>query len=323
MSRPEDQRRKPEAPLLHPMDWAADAGAAAEILKVMDRRLAVRRRRRSWAAASSGAALVIALATWIVRDGELETSPATIPSSVLVNAPERDVLRDGSVVERRTGAVVRVVFTEAIRRVVLEQGAAHFEVAKDPARPFVVEVRGIEVRAVGTAFAVFADGESTEVLVTEGRVAVDRADDGAIGDPEALPNSRGKTGVLAVTENVARPEPLAILGAGGRAIVETATPVNSVRAQVDAVSSSEMAERLAWRVPILEFSGTPLTEAIPMLNRYAQIQLVLAHPKLGKVRLSGMLRADSQETLLRLLEEEHGIVARPGGENQLVLVKAH
>jgi transmembrane sensor len=59
--------------------------------------------------------------------------------------------------------------------VVLERGEAHFQVAKNPARPFVVVARGVEIRAVGTAFSVGLESTRVEVLVTEGQVAVETA----------------------------------------------------------------------------------------------------------------------------------------------------
>jgi transmembrane sensor len=110
----------------------------------------------------------------------------------------------------------------------------------------------------------------------------------------------------------------AFLGAGERALIDTGA--RPVAAQpVEKLSPTAVAARLAWRVPSLEFSGTPLDEALPLLNRYRRVRLVLADPALGGVRLSGVLRADNADTLLRLLAEEHGIVAQPRGDTELVL----
>jgi transmembrane sensor len=81
-------------------------------------------------------------------------------------------LPDGSVVDLNTDSKVDVTFTPSERRVQLAHGEAHFSVAKDPARLFVVEAHGVAVVAVGTAFAVRLRSESVEVLVCEGRVRV-------------------------------------------------------------------------------------------------------------------------------------------------------
>ena len=55
---------------------------------------------------------------------------------------------------------------------VLLRGEARFQVAKNPARPFVVATREARVRAVGTLFNVRTDGAVTDVAVLEGRVEV-------------------------------------------------------------------------------------------------------------------------------------------------------
>ena len=67
--------------------------------------------------------------------------------------------------------------------------------------------------------------------------------------------------------------------------------------QVTTVSATEMDEHLAWRVPRLEFAGTPLAQALPMFNQYGGVRLTLADPALGRLQLSGVLRADDSESL--------------------------
>src|SRR3546814_19688281 len=55
--------------------------------------------------------------------------------------------------------------------------SAWFQVAKDRARPFVVEVGDVRVRAVGTAFGVKRTAGGVDVQVTEGVVEVWRVGD--------------------------------------------------------------------------------------------------------------------------------------------------
>ena len=85
------------------------------------------------------------------------------------------VLADGSRVymNAETRVTFPVDFKEKERRVRLE-GEAYFEVAKDAARPFVVETEGMAVRVLGTSFNVRAYAGEREVAATlvEGRVAV-------------------------------------------------------------------------------------------------------------------------------------------------------
>jgi transmembrane sensor len=92
---------------------------------------------------------------------------------------------------------------------------------------------------------------------------------------------------------------------------------------VEILSSAEIAQRLAWRVPRLEFTRTPLAEAVPMINQHSTIKLSLADEALGRVLISGLLRVDNIETLFRLLELEHGIKAERRGVNDVVLSRNH
>ena len=93
-------------------------------------------------------------------------------------------LEDGTVVELNKGAVLAVEFSARVRRVRLERGEAHFTVTKNPARPFIVSARGMDVVAVGTAFNVRLDSAVVEVLVTEGRVRVSEMPEAAAGAAE-------------------------------------------------------------------------------------------------------------------------------------------
>ena len=79
----------------------------------------------------------------------------------------------------------------------LVEGQALFRVAKDHARPFVVQTAGIRVRAVGTQFDVYRKASGTQVTVVEGRVAV-FAPGPPVSSIEAMsPDQKGLTARLA------------------------------------------------------------------------------------------------------------------------------
>jgi transmembrane sensor len=84
---------------------------------------------------------------------------------------ESHALPDGSLVELKEGSRIAVDFSAEQRQVRLV-GEAHFQVARDAARPFVVNAQGVMVRAVGTAFSVRVDSDEVQVLVTHGSVHV-------------------------------------------------------------------------------------------------------------------------------------------------------
>jgi transmembrane sensor len=138
-----------------------------------------------------------------------------------------------------------------------------------------------------------------EVLVTTGRVAVDRVADNA------------------ATDRASMTQTIAMLDAGSRTLVEV-EPVAS-KPVIEIVAPIEIDRRLAWRIPRLEFTRTPLSEAVLMINQHSPVQLSLADSALGEVRISGLLRVDNIETLFRLLEAEHGIKAEQRSSNEVVL----
>jgi transmembrane sensor len=223
-------------------------------------------------------------------------------ANVVIVRPESRTLADGSVVDLNAGAEIDVDFTGAWRRVTLRKGEAHFRVAKDAQRPFVVAVGTVEVRAVGTAFSVELGQQAIEVLVTEGVVVLNRPAHDSTLQSSATPTAAAPTFI-----------------AGKMIVVPLALPGNAAPAQqVTTLSKTDIEQHLAWRVPRLEFAGTPLAQALPMFNQHGRVQLSLADPALGQLQLSGVLRADDTETLLRLLEGEFGLIAESSGGEILI-----
>ncbi|MEY2877874.1 MAG: hypothetical protein RLZZ15_254 [Verrucomicrobiota bacterium] len=292
--------------------WAVSSGRAAEVVE-RQRALRRRRRRRRFAVAAGGALGIVAgMLVWR-EQRTVPAAPSAVSGPTIVATPERRVLPDGSVVELKAGAGITVDFGGVARRVRLDSGEVHFQVAKDAARPFVVTAAGVEVQAVGTAFSVHLAAEAVDVLVTEGRVAVAREEATAGGRPAATVGAAQATAV-------ATPPPFAAIsvGAGERVVVPVAPPAVSPPPAALPVSAPEQARRLAWRVPRIELAGTPLREAIARFNAHAGNRLVL-DPGLGDLQVSGVLRADDTESLLLLLRNEFAITAevRPGGEVRL------
>jgi transmembrane sensor len=152
----------------------------------------------------------------------------------------------------------------------------------------------MEFRAVGTAFLVQLHSERVEMVVTEGRVAVDRAAtaDAASSAGASIPS---------------HPAPLAIVEAGQQVAMDLPTTAIAAPPRVTALTSAESAEKLAWRVPRLELKDTPLSEAVTQINRHSAVRLELGDAELGKVEVSGLLRADNIEPLLRMLENNYDL----------------
>jgi len=95
---------------------------------------------------------------------------------------------------------------------------------------------------------------------------------------------------------------------GDRVRIDAGTQRSTTVPVIEQLSAAELARELAWRVPQLTLSATPLSEVIPVFNRYGSERLVL-DPVLGDMRLGGVLRADNTNALLQLLKNEFGIEA--------------
>lgn len=246
------------------------------------------------------AAAAVALGVFVFASRS--TAPATaIAAPQILALIEQRVLPDGSTVELNRGAVLTEYFTAAERRVHLEQGEAHFQVAREAARPFIVEASGVAVRAVGTAFNIRIEPTAVEVLVTEGRVRIDDA-------------VRGQS-LLGAMVNGEPP----VLMAGQTARVDlapTAVP------QVAAMSATELEQRLAWKPRLLDFTNAPMREIMAAFNRSNPVQLSLGEAMLADMRLSTTFRSDNVEGFVRLMESDFGLRAEWRANDEIVLRRA-
>ena len=308
--------------------WALEVRAADEVLGGLDaevRRLRLRRLRRAGWGGVATFTLLGALA-W-VRFPPAGTAPGTSPGKVeasvsrgsvaaqpaanlVVSHPSRRVLDDGSRVELKPGAEIAVAFSAGERRVTLVRGEAHFEVSKNAARPFVVVAGDLEARAVGTAFAVQIDPSSVEVLVTEGKVAVARR---AKAESAAAATAPAEVGARPVAVAATSARESALLVAHERLVISRVAP-GTVPGEVERLSERQVDDRLAWRAALLEFASAPLADVVAKFNEIGRVRIVLANASLREIQVSGSMRANRTDALVKLLELEFGVRAEREGE---------
>ncbi|MBP2231638.1 transmembrane sensor [Azospirillum agricola] len=178
-------------------------------------------------------------------------------------------LPDGSTVLLNTATALSVDFGDGERRIALKAGEAFFEVAKDPDRPFLVVARAGETRAVGTAFAVRADGDAVQVTVSEGIVEVTAAS----GEPMRLLAGQGVS-----------------YGGDGRDPASRPHAVNEAAAT-------------AWRRGKLIFNQRPLVEVAAEMSRYRSGRVMVANPDLERLPVTGVFELDDQDGTLRAIEQ--------------------
>jgi transmembrane sensor len=253
-----------------------------------------RQRRRRWRATGM-IGLAAALAFMVAPGFERASSPRTEAS--MVNRPDARVLPDGSTIELNHGSEYAIDFTADLRVVRLVRGEALFEVKSDPTRPFVVRAGAVEVRAIGTAFSVRHDPQKVNVLVTHGQVTVERV---AAADEQR--------------PTVGQPLPPPVFLEMGRQVVVSLDASALAPLQAQPVTPDELKAALAWRVKRIEFTDTPLAEAVKLFNGQNAIELVLDDAALGRRLVTGIFWADDPEGFVRLLEAGFGARATRTGD---------
>ena len=252
---------------------------------------------RRWSRTFAWAGLAAALAFGSFVGWRTLRPPPAIHYTTTVAGYERARLDDGSTLELNAASAVRVQFTPAERRVQLESGEAHFAVAHDTARPFIVSAGPIAVRAVGTAFNVrYTAGGDIEVTVTEGKVSVSGVER---VDPNALS--------------------AAIFVSAGQRIV---LPHHAPPPTVEQVDPATLRAALAWQSRLADFADAPLADVIARFNARSRIQLFLADDKLADRRIGGTFALDEAEAFVRLLERDGEIVGERRGDTEIHLRRA-
>jgi transmembrane sensor len=217
------------------------------------------------------------------------------PRDLATKTAERQsiALDDGSRVELNARTALSVDFRNDERRVKLAHGEAWFSVAKNPARPFVVETAAGVVRVTGTEFNVrVAHAERLEVTVLAGTVHVR-----ASGD--------------ATTDKAVTPDREAVISGG--------------QVTVRALPEGAAQDSVAWRQGQTVFDNTPLSEAIERFAAY-HARTITVDPAVAELRLVGRFSLEDLDGLLESVESVlpvrvlHGpdgavriaAVARPG-----------
>lgn len=226
---------------------------------------------------------------------DVPTALAATVYATTADGYQRVTLADGSVLELNANSEVRVDFLPVVRHVELKRGEAHFTVAKDPTRPFIVHAGQVAVRAVGTAFNVRFAGEGVEVLVTEGRVRVENAA-GAVGLPELV--------------------------TGQRLLVPALPGPGAASAPPEELTPASVHAALAWQGPRLRFNETPLAEVVAQFNRHNRVQIELGEASLAGLPVDGSFRSENVEAFIRLLESDASLRVERVGEHRIVLRRA-
>jgi hypothetical protein len=163
------------------------------------------------------------------------------------------VLADGSKVWMNSASSIRfpTTFTGKERRLILN-GEAYFEVAKNKAKPFIVETNGMEVKVLGTHFNVSAyhDEESIKTTLVEGSVQVSKGNHKALLSPGKQSTLNKSAGTIQVAE-------------------------------------ANLQEALAWKNELFVFKNADIKAVMRQLSRWYDMDVVYKGD--ANTRLNGMI----------------------------------
>ncbi len=178
------------------------------------------------------------------------------------------LLPDGSKVWLNASSSIHfpTAFTSNARDIELT-GEAYFEVVKNKARPFHVNVNGMQVEVLGTHFNVNAYGDegSIKTSLLEGSVKI---------------KSDGASGVL-------KPGEQGVLNKNANKIE---------------IKKADMNEVMAWKNGLFEFNGAGITTIMREISRWYDVEIIY-EGKIPDRRFEGKISRDAQlSDVLKILE---------------------
>lgn len=252
----------------------------------VEMRQPAQRRWHSIASFALAASLVIAVvgsAMWPRRE------PAQIVN-LETHIGERRTARlpDGSTIDLNTNTKLRLAFEGERRSAWVSGGEAYFQIAHDPARPFVIHAGGHDVTVLGTKFSVRRERDLLRVAVVQGAVQLKGVGRGAALGSTVLPS--GSTAVANSVATIVRREPLDKLDQG-----------------------------LRWRDGVLVLDGKTLGQAVAELNRYNRIPIVVKGDQLAAMPIGGTFQLGNREGFVRLLGEVYGVRMSRAADGKIIL----
>lgn len=217
-------------------------------------------------------------------------APATLEMSFYstgVGKQQVEQFSDGSSAHLNTDSMIEAEYSASMRIVRLLRGEALFDVAPDPARPFIVYAGDTRVQAIGTRFIVRLKSENIVVTVTDGRVQLSR---------RAGNESRAPAG---------QEQEVIVVRAGEEVEVDNEMAPPEPRE----VQDEELKRRLSWLSGQLVFKNERLEQVIEEISRYVPDQIVIDDPDLRDVLISGRFQIGDTDALLEAIEVSFNVQA--------------
>ena len=258
--------------------------------------------------ASLAATALFAVAVFFaIPSNVVEPSVTQIAYSVPLGENKIIALDDGSQIHANTESLLEVEYDDRQRIIRLIKGEAHFDVAHDETRPFLVYASGNVVRAVGTAFVVRIRQDETSVIVTEGKVELKKI----ARDSESLDDK------VNPIPPVIKP---ALISAGEALVVKELNTL--IMAEAQPISEVAIGKKLAWRNGMIIFDGETLEYVVDEISRYTDSEIVISDPEIRNMPFGGAFKAGEVDELLGALTASFNIKVERVDDNVVYLRKA-
>jgi transmembrane sensor len=299
-------RNPPVAGAAHP---AGDSDLDQRFLKMMESsagqppyhriRHAV---QRKWLIAAAAAACILLL--WGVVS--LSRSPSSQPlhnihnEEVLAKAGTRTkmVLPDGTRVWLNSNSRLKYNndFNTNNREVTLE-GEAYFDVAKNTQLPFIVHASSIDIKVLGTSFAVksYPQDKTIEATLLRGIIEVSRKDNPSTPRIILKPNDKLVFSKSFATPNRTGNSPS---GPGSHISVSPDIAINSIRQDIPDSNKVET----AWLYNRLVFDGDSFRELADKMERWYNVKIDLRDTILNNYHFGGIFEKETVEEAFRELQ---------------------
>ncbi|SNT12477.1 FecR family protein [Ekhidna lutea] len=143
------------------------------------------------------------------------------------------------------------------------EGEAYFDIVKSE-KPFVIDVNGVDVKVLGTAFNLVTSKDEVKLYVDRGLVAFEK-------EGQQTQVSAGKEAIFNRSNGTVELKEMASLNI------------------------------MAWRNGVFNFDDTPLNEALDELSEYYDVDFELSDDKLLSCRISATFKNQSLKEVLETI----------------------
>lgn len=199
------------------------------------------------------------------------------------------LLSDGTVVNINSDSKIKFPdkFSDTERLIILEEGEAFFDVAKDNNKPFIVQVNDSRIQVLGTAFNVNAYPETNmKTTLVEGKVKITSA----IDDTQEITLIPGQQ-----------------------------AEINQGQIEVRNVDVSPY---IAWTKGLFMFDNLDLRSIMKQLNRWYNLDVTFADSEVAAYTFTGVINKNySKEYIFSIIEKTTQIKIEVKNDNTIFISK--